>query len=109
MYGGVAMMWHKSLSSNIQRGVNLGNDRICVIKLSENDKTPLYIIGVYLPQRECVISQFDDYLYNLEYIIEKCKHDGNVAIFGDFNCHFGSDYGPRAWRKPLVMPVNLNC
>ena len=54
-----------------------------------------------------MISQFDDYLYNLEYIVEQCQHDGNVAIVGDFNCHFGSDCGPRAWGKTTSYASKL--
>jgi exonuclease III len=98
-FGGVAILWKKSLSNNIQRCLNLGDDRICVIKLCVDNNIPLYIIGVYLPQRDCTIALFDDYLYNLEYVVERCQQDGNVVVTGDFNCHFGAECGPRGWGK----------
>ena len=96
-HGGVAILWRKSLSHNVRKCTELGNDRICVVKVSTNNSVPIYIIGVYLPQRDSIISDFDEYLYHLEYIIEKCQSEGYVAIMGDFNCHFGSGNGPRAW------------
>jgi endonuclease/exonuclease/phosphatase family metal-dependent hydrolase len=98
-YGGIAILWNKSLANNVEKCVDLGNDRICVIKVTLTGSMPVWIIGVYLPQRECAISQFDEYLYQLEYIIERCQSEGNVVIAGDFNCHFGVGIGPRAWGR----------
>ena len=68
-HGGVAILWRKSLSHNVRKCTEPGNDRICVVKVSTNNSVPIYIIGVYLPQRDSIISDFDEYLYHLEYII----------------------------------------
>ena len=106
-YGGIAILWNKSLSNNIQKCSELGDDRICVIKLTHDGSLPLFIVGVYLPQRECVISTFDEYLYHLEYITEMCKSEGDVLICGDFNCHFGHEYGHRSWGKTTVNAAKL--
>ena len=65
-HGGIAIMWRKCLSNDVQKCINLGDDRIGVIKLSNQGGFPIFIIGVYLPQRACVISDFDDYVYHLE-------------------------------------------
>ena len=40
-YGGIAILWNKSLSNNIQKCSELGDDRICVIKLTHDGSLPL--------------------------------------------------------------------
>ena len=97
--GGVAIIWRKSIDTNVHRCPNLGDDRICVIKVTRDKQMPVFVVGVYLPQRDCRISNFDDYLYHLEYVIEKCQAEGVAIIIGDFNCHFGGESGPRAWGR----------
>jgi len=95
--GGIAILWHQSLTNVISKCTHLGDDRICVIKINVEHCLPVYIVGVYLPQRDCKISDFDEYLYHLEHVVSMCHRDGSVIIMGDFNCHFGPAHGPRAW------------
>ena len=106
-HGGIAIMWRKSLSNYVQKCPEYSNDRTCVIRVKTEDHIPLYIVGVYLPQRNSMISDFDEYLYHLEYVVEKCQHDGLVAIIGDFNCHFGNEYGIRGWGISTRNAVKL--
>jgi len=87
----------------------LGDHRICVVKVSIDNRVPLFVIGVYLPQRDCIISQFEEYLHHLEYIIANCQSNGSVIVAGDFNCHFGSEMGPRAWGKTTHNAHKLKC
>ena len=98
-YGGVAILWRNSLSHCVTLCNDLGDDRLCVVKLQKATGELLYIIAVYLPQQNCYISNFQETVDNLECIIDQCELDGEVIVVGDMNCHFGCDIpvGPRAW------------
>ena len=76
---------------------SLGNDRIIVVELSPMNKRKIFIIGVYLPQRACVIDSFDQSVEVLDYAIWYCMSRGDVIIIGDYNCHYGMEYGERCW------------
>ena len=57
-YGGVAIMWRSTLSHVITRCSNLGDDRLCIVKLQNAAGNLLFIIAVYLPQQNRYISNF---------------------------------------------------
>ena len=59
----------------------------------------LYILGVYLPQRQSRISDFDEHVAMLANLIKLCKDDGEVLVIGDMNCHFGPERGNRFWGE----------
>ena len=65
-YGGVAILWRSSLSHAISKCHNLGDDRICVVKLKTSSGALLFIIAVYLPQQNCYISNFQEITDKLE-------------------------------------------
>jgi len=96
-HGGIAILWRRTLSHCVQPQVNLCTDRICVTKLCPSNCLPIYIIGVYLPQRQCQIASFIDIVDELEHIIGVCQHDGVVIMIGDTNCHYGSEFSSRCW------------
>ena len=93
---GILIAWRSCLSSLITK-VQVNSDRICAIKVSKlNDKgASLYIIGVYMPHQQCIISDFNEHLAELDLLITKCQLDGEVMVIGDYNCHFGIEQGPR--------------
>jgi exonuclease III len=101
---GVCIAWKQHLSPNVRIIKAANNDRICAIQLSNigKKKCNLYIIGVYLPQQRCQISDFDTHLNQLEMLVKNCKHDGEVIVIGDFNCHFGPEHGSRFWGKTTL-------
>ncbi len=67
-YGGIAIMWRSELSHAITRCNDMGNDRIIVVKLESNNSI-IFIIGVYLPQQQCYISNFDEYVGKLDSVV----------------------------------------
>ena len=76
----------------------MSNDRIVVIKI-ENSGACMFVIGVYLPQQQCYISNFAEYADKLQSVIVQCKYMGDVIIIGDFNCQFGNEFGYRGTGK----------
>ena len=44
--GGIGMLWRKGLDASITKLVNLGNDRILVIRLRLANEKMVFIIGV---------------------------------------------------------------
>jgi hypothetical protein len=67
-------------------------------QLGQN-KCNLYVISIYLPQQQCKISDYGYHIAQLELLIEYCSHDGEVVVIGDFNAHFGPEYGDRYWGQ----------
>lgn len=96
---GVALLWRKAIASNIKAMPNLGTDRICVLKMctAGNVLGNLYIISVYLPHSQCVIANYQYQIDALQTAVDVCSRDGRLLVIGDWNAHFGIDYGGRAW------------
>ena len=107
-YGGIAIMWNKGYSHCIEPMKTMGNDRIIVIELSPCGKQKIYIIAVYLPQRRCYIDSFNACVEVLHETIVKCQQKGEVIIIGDYNCHYGPEYGSRCWGKTTTNATLLN-
>jgi hypothetical protein len=70
---GTLIAWRQHLSPIVQE-VSIDNDRICAIKLHNigTNKGNLYVIGIYLPQRQCQIKDFHTCLAQLEEMVETC-------------------------------------
>lgn len=98
---GVALLWRNSIASQVKPLPNLGTDRICAIQLclSGQGRRDMFIVSVYMPQSKCVISNYQDHVDVLYSIIDVCSRDGDVVIVGDWNAHFGEEFGGRAWGK----------
>ena len=105
---GICIAWKQHLNQKVKQ-VNIDSDRICAIQIIDigENKSSLFIIGVYLPQRQCRISDFDTELALLESVIEQCKTQGEVTVVGDFNCHFGWEYGGRFWGETTQNGLQL--
>ena len=54
----------------------------------------IYIIGVYMPQRNCIKDDFSEYLITV--LIERNRNH-NFLILGNFNSHFGENVSKRSW------------
>ena len=96
-HGGIAIMWRSSIDHVISRCSDMGNDRIMVIMLEQSDGCKMFIIGVYLPQRQCYIDSFDVTVDLLHSVVSKCNNQGNVLIIGDMNSNYGPEFGQRLW------------
>ena len=57
------------------------------------------MISIYLPHCACKIADFATVLNYVEEIVNLVSMQGEVVIMGDFNAHFGSEYGPRGTGK----------
>ena len=93
---GMCVAWKRELSANV-RTIKVDSDRICALQLGNvgRNNSNLYIIGAYLPHRNCQIADFGVHVNLLEELIDACQNDGDVVIIGDLNCHFGPEYGSR--------------
>ena len=112
---GIAICWRNTFSKMVNE-IECQSDRICCIEIIGGcDGKNLYVIGVYLPQRNSNISSFDEELETLGNIVCECLVKGEVLIIGDLNCHFGAENGSRFWgsstpnaKKMLQWIVNSN-
>ena len=95
---GISIAWKKHLGQCAKK-INIDSDRIIAVQLNNigNNNSNIYVIGVYLPQRQCMISDFNANVALLETLIEQYKQNGEVVVIGDFNAHFGWEYGNRFW------------
>ena len=96
--GGIAVYWSNSINKYITALKDISNDRMIILKYNDGIET-IFIIGVYLPQQRCRVSNFDRYLSELKEVITTYKNYGNTIVIGDINCHFGSGAGLRTWGK----------
>ncbi len=92
---GVGILWRKTLSACVRPLKDLSTDRFCAIELTLNDRVPLYIVSVYMPQQGCIISDYDEQLDALEACLSQWQ--GQVVIAGDCNAHLSRDHGHRGW------------
>ena len=74
------------------------NDRICTLMYHLQSNQIVYIIGVYMPQRNCIKDDFIEYLAHIAVLIERNRNH-KFIIIGDFNSHFGESASKRAWGK----------
>ena len=86
--GGVAILWKENLSVTPVRSVD--SDRFVAIQLLLASSTLLSIVAVYLPSSDHPMSEFTEYLVQLESLISSLQASGPVMVVGDFNAHLGS-------------------
>ena len=86
--GGVAILWKENLSVTPVRSVD--SDRFMAIQLLLASSTLLSIVAVYLPSSDHPMSEFAEYLVQLESLISSLQASGPVMVVGDFNAHLGS-------------------
>ena len=93
-YGGVGVLWRKSL--DVFPISDIVFDRICGIKMKKDGETWLSIIGVSLPCADLGMDYYRDTLVDLEKIISDFTILGPVVVAGEFNAHLGKLWEPRA-------------
>ena len=93
-YGGLAIMWRKSLNVKWLIKCTLVNDRIAVLDISDSLRK-LYLVNSYMPIVGDSIEQKEEYLNTtslLSNTLEKVCIDGNVVVLGDFNASSSNGY-----------------
>ena len=81
--GGVAILWRNTIKV-IPAPTH--SDRFVAIQVPTSNFT-LTIIGVYLPSTDHDISEFTEYLHDLESFVSATQATGPVIVMGDFNAH----------------------
>ena len=96
--GGVALLWKKDLTG-VSRIDTIRHDRVCGIRVQNNDGTALAILSVYMPARgsrdNLAVS-----LEELEGIVESIGEGVTPIICGDFNGDIGSNGVSRGHSMP---------
>lgn len=90
-YGGLALMWRKSLFPNVSL-VNCNSDRIIAIKVTTGSQSFL-VFSVYMPyDKEEHLVDFTNCLATVSAVLSDT--DVEVAyVLGDFNAHPGARFG----------------
>ena len=93
--GGIGIIWHRSIGA--VPVCDISSDRICAIRFStsNNEKSTISVIGVYLPCSDQGSECYRQHLVELERIVSESALLGPVIILGDFNAHLGSLGGLR--------------
>jgi len=77
---GIAIGWKKSISDRI-RVIQSTSDRLCIIEIiGAISGINLYVIGVYLPQQACKISDFDEHLLKLDHHLTELQEKGRCIV-----------------------------
>lgn len=97
--GGVAILWRKSLSYQIEILDDIGNDRIICIRVNLSMSQHIYIVCVYMPSSNVSLSNFKSHMERLEDVINQLFYRGKVVVMGDFNAHIGCHGGPRSFNR----------
>lgn len=63
--------------------LDIGNDRACVLELSNEKFEKTVIITVYLPEQRCQIDDLAAHLDVLDEFIRKCLFGGEAIVIGD--------------------------
>ncbi|XP_063545821.1 uncharacterized protein LOC134753808 [Cydia strobilella] len=86
-YGGVALLWNKSVFRNVSV-VKCSNPRICAVKITIGQRSFL-VLSVYMPTDKVEnLTDFTDCLSTVSAIVNN-NNTESVYILGDFNAHPG--------------------
>ena len=95
--------WRETLSNRVKE-LKTSSDRTCAIQICTDHGPDLAIISVYLPHRTCVIASYDDELAKLSDVVNEAMCNGyDLIVMGDFNCHFGKQWGERGWGSDSIL------
>jgi exonuclease III len=86
-YGGLAVIWRKSLNVNCCIKCSFVHDRIVVMDIC-NGKRSICLVNVYMPVAGGLIEQKEEYLNMLGLISNTLSNvctDNNIIVMGDFN------------------------
>ena len=84
-YGGVAILWHKSIDSSVNI-TDDGGERIQCIEVTQDDNKPLLIVSVYMPTSGDSIRtlEYQDTIDQIYEILQKYQSH-LIVIGGDLN------------------------
>ena len=91
-YGGVAILWRKTLDRSVRKLQDISSDRLVAIQLL-NLHRPICLLAVYLPSPSGGTDAFKDRLDYVNSALGQLCFDNDV---GDFNANPGSEGGPLA-------------
>ena len=83
-------MWHRKLSKHITP-ITYDDDRIIGIRYEINSDACLYIFQIYLPCSNHSVPIFQDYIDQLNNILNLYSGKGVVIIMGDLNANILSN------------------
>ena len=109
-YGGVAILWHKSITDRISV-VNVENRRLCAITFQLTPTFKILMASAYFPcdnyMKTHVDLEYAECIEQLEYVI--IKSDCNaVIIAGDLNTDFSRNVAHTNALKDFVNRNNLH-
>ena len=84
--GGVAILWHRSLDSQVTP-LDIDSDRICGIQFRISRQLHFCILQVYAPSSNHPVQTYRDFSDHRHAIISMYCFNGLVVVLGDFNAH----------------------
>ena len=110
-YGGLAVLWRKSLSTNISF-IHCEEKRLQPLVLSLKNKKTVFICNVYFPiDNRCVATVCDTYAATLD-SLEICMHENlhdYILLGGDFNTDFTRCNAHANYLKEFLQRNMLVC
>ena len=106
--GGLAFLYHPSLSKFISRVTCPNSYRVQGLKLNlPND--PYIFINCYFPvdNRNDVIDDLINVLQDIKYIVDSCEPNCKVVLLGDLNADFSRDTAFVTFLKDFLTENNL--
>ena len=77
--GGIAIMWHNSISNSITR-LDIESDRICAIQLRLNRNNFVYNLQIYAPCSNISIFDYRNFVDCLQSVISMYAENGSVIV-----------------------------
>lgn len=84
--GGVALMWHNSISGRISL-LDIESDRVCGIQYRLSKNNFVYILQVYAPCSNTSIYNYRDFIDFMQTVISMYSENGILIVMGDLNAH----------------------
>ena len=107
--GGLAFLYHPSLSKFISRVTCPNSYRVQGLKLNlPND--PYIFINCYFPvdNRNDAIDDLINVLQDIKYIVDSCEPNCKVVLLGDLNADFSRDTAFVTFLKDFLTENNLS-
>ena len=86
---------------------NIGSDRIVRIRCDFREKSPLFILSVYMPALSHCIEKLNEYLDYLWAPYDSLSTEGFVIIMGDLNGDLGNSLGDKDCYAPHDRGLRL--
>ena len=86
---------------------NIDSDRIVGIRCDFNEKSPLFILSVYMPASSHCIEEFNEYLDYLWALYDSLSTECFVIIMGDLNGDLGNSLGDKGCFAPNDRGLRL--